>query len=323
MTEYSIDNNQFQITNDYLTYGAYGLGVYYSQINTTTLFTIDEHGEYINVYDLTSIGTVIAGSASSVLRKIPKSVNYTSCLASSTTPSPRLYIVGGDRPTRLQIFDIEFDEWNQGDKMDYQRWNHGCIVVNDTLWAMGYVAEIETIDITDVYNAQWSVHNDLSFDDNRTQFGLVAMSDIIYVVGGFIGDYDSGYSVNTVYIIDTVSSSITTDVLPFGEGVFGLSMIVVDGTVYGFGGLNDTVFWLTYNELNDTTSTSTTTTITTNENDKDLASTTMDVVVTEQVTESSISGTSEIAENAENGNNESNNKSDDSKSMYISGLESV
>ena len=228
------------------------MGIYYSQINATTLFTIGPSGEYIHMYDLSSL--VIMS-----ITKIRRTVNWTACLASSETPSPRLYITGGDSfvdyndswsiftTTDLpendtnhvfQILDLDNQSWTLGDDINFARRAHGCITMNDTLWIMGYVAEIETVNITDVYNTEWAVHSELRLENNLITFGLVAVDHYILIIGGLVihGDYMQ-YSSNIVYIIDTVSDSLTTELLPnFEVGIAGLSAVVVDNIVYGFGG---------------------------------------------------------------------------------------
>ena len=240
--------------------------IFYTQLNSTTMFTITEAAEYIHVYNL---------DPESLSFDTVESTNHmifgdSPCLASYETPSPRLYLTGGytnisdyyEIYDLFWIFDLEEYSWKRGRDMNYARYSHWCVVAHNTLWVMGTVSEIETVDIntTDIYNAQWSVHSNLSITDNLTAFGVVSTHGIsqsdcdwgyegtlcndrsIYIVGGWIGDYDSGHSADTVYIIDTEWGNMTYDELPFG--ISALSMVRIGGTIYGFGGWNATSSWL-------------------------------------------------------------------------------
>ena len=264
-TKYSINLHEFQHGEDYLNqtfniYGELGTGIFYAQINATTLFTIDgTMGAQIHVYDLSSMSSA---SGFRELTDIPQPVNHTACLASSDSPIPQLYITGGtwtvdstmpNKPLDVfQIFTLDNNSWSTGRNMHFARHSHGCIVMNDTLWVMGYIAAIETIDTTDLYHANWSVNDDLRID-NRTEFGMVAVDDLIYIVGGQFPCY---CTTNMVYIIDTISNNITTSFLPSDQGIAGLSMVAVDGTIYGFGGYYIAEYargitneWMLYGEL--------------------------------------------------------------------------
>lgn len=152
---YDIDENEFidsgpnatADTSSWTNVTEYGTGVYYSQLNDK-LYTIEKTGYYIHVYDLGS------SSVRVLTEQIPNYVNHSACMASASTPSPRLYVTGGESyrdeyMKNLQIFDVDTAEWTAGPDMNYTRGWHGCIVVNDWLWVMGHWAQIEAIDIVD------------------------------------------------------------------------------------------------------------------------------------------------------------------------------
>ena len=107
--------------------GEAGGGIFYSQINETTLFTISQKGDHIHVYNLETV------SFDNLDTDIPVNVGHGACLASSTWGGPRLYIAGGyvgneklggrigDGVNRdsnpidnLQILDLETMEWVNG-----------------------------------------------------------------------------------------------------------------------------------------------------------------------------------------------------------------
>ena len=235
--------------------------VFYTQLSTT-LFTIPQNDNYIHVYDLNPATL----SFRTLEQSLPITVGDAACLASSNTPSPRLYLTGGytnysgyyEIYPFFWIFDLENYAWTRGNDMNYARYSHGCVVVDDTLWTMGTVSEIETINVTDIYNAEWSVHNNLSIAANLSAFGVVSTNDIsllrcgwyginncnnhsIFIIGGWIGDRHSGQNSDVVYIIDTEWGNMTYDTLPFG--VSAISTILFDGSIYVFGGWNATDNW--------------------------------------------------------------------------------
>merc|ERR1719233_1037095 len=124
---------------------------------------------------------------------IPGTVYNTACLASSTTPSPRLYVTGGGviwetpRDT-VYILNVADEEWlDEGPSMQNARRGHGCIVVEDTLYVVGGgVAAVEALNIN--MNSGWGQWEDvvsLPADiADIAEFGqLVAFDAVIYIIG--------------------------------------------------------------------------------------------------------------------------------------------
>ena len=66
--------------------GEFGYSKYFTQINGTTMYTINGNTGSINVYNLKSSPFYELDTT------IPIDVYYYGCIASSDTPSPRLYI---------------------------------------------------------------------------------------------------------------------------------------------------------------------------------------------------------------------------------------
>lgn len=259
LTKYRIDRNEFSYNDEkYLSeklhneYGEYGC-VFYSQINSTTLFTIRQSGDYIHVYDLR---TVDSGTGFTVISEsIPITVGDAACLASHELPIPRLYVIGGDPDkdyknpmANFQILDLYEYFWSSGTDMNFARYSHGCIVVNNTLWVMGTVQQIETIDINNVHDANWSVHNDLMIEEDLIDFGVVAVDHLIYIVGGWIGDYGSGESSRVIHVIDTISGCMNNETLSIPMS--GLTMVTADGNIYGFGGYSGSGAWKLEDAIN-------------------------------------------------------------------------
>ena len=170
---------------------------------------------------------------------IPITVHWSACLASSNTPSPWLYVTGGtdnnsESMYNLQMFDWSSNSWSHGPSMKYSREEHGCVVVNDWLWVMGggYDGEIEAINTTNINDSDWSLMTSFPPRDNSIfylqNFGVVAVDNLIYVIGG------CWCSEDTMYIIDT--NHYTVQNISMGFSVNAMPAVVVDNIIYGFGG---------------------------------------------------------------------------------------
>ena len=167
---------------------------------------------------------------------IPKIVRTSACLASSNLSNPTLYVTGGkdldyDEMRNLQIW--EANEWRDGPNMNYSRMGHGCIVVNEWLWVMGgyqyeyYRREMEAIDTSDIDSSSWELKGVLSSNKGINDFGIVAVDNLIYVIGGYNAE-------NLMHIIDTPNGDVTT--ISMGFHVDARPVVAVDGIMYGFGG---------------------------------------------------------------------------------------
>lgn len=101
LVEYHIDNDNF---NDYGRYylkdvmnnshGENEFGGYYTQLNCTMMYTLTSWwangGNHIGAYNLEEL------SYQQQQPTIPNGKRHFACLASSETPSPRLYVTGGE-----------------------------------------------------------------------------------------------------------------------------------------------------------------------------------------------------------------------------------
>lgn len=161
------------------------------------------------------------------------------CLSSSSTPSPRLYITGGAGSlNEFQIIDlVDLELMTSHDSLPTLtngRSNHGCIVASSSLWAIGgqFVDSVEAINITDITTESWRVIGNLSCE--LRQFGVTAIDDLIFIVGGYCSDTSSLSDV--VYTINTVNHfiSIYGETLP--NATEGMPVLVISNTIYGFGG---------------------------------------------------------------------------------------
>lgn len=244
---------KYEISNDdFVDYGEYylldtlnstfehGFGTYFTQISTT-LYTInckDYINQSINVYDLQSL------SYQPLNTTIPVAVSSSGCISSSESPSPKLFLTGGGSigssapPLKnLQILSLIDLQWETSPpSMLKGRWGHGCIMVNDRLWAIGGYNEdsVEAIKIADIAKESWGAIGKLSC--LLWNMGVTAVNEIIFVVGGYRTDTDR-FS-DTVYTIDTNTNliGVSADSLPLA--VSGMSVVTIDRTIYGFGGLD-------------------------------------------------------------------------------------
>ena len=238
--EYVIVSNEFvDYGEDYISSalgngdGENGWGIYFTQINDTTLYTINRNGDSINVYDLQSLSFYDLGTT------IPVDVSFYGCIASAEIPTPRLYITGGKEWFRelddLQILGLDNLEWLASPpSMTTARAGHGCIVVNDILWAIGGedLDSVEIISITEITTKSWQIIDSVPCQLGR--FGLTLVDEMIFIVGGYCWDTET-YS-DSVYTINTREMMISaySESLPFA--VNGMPVVMVDYTIYGFGG---------------------------------------------------------------------------------------
>ena len=245
--EYDIRNDTFiDYGADFLnttlnnTAGEEGTGVYYTQINHTTLYTISRYGEHINVYDLQSL------SYGQLATSIPINVDYAACIASSELPIPRLYITGGgdvhsEMLDDLQILNLDDLQWLTSlPSMTTPRWQHACIVRNDKLWAFGGAIKttgytVEVINTTNIEAETWEVIGSFGSCDSIGKVAVSAVQDLIYIVGGVTWCGWLFSLTDSVYVIDTVTNSISlhADNLTFVE--WSLAAVEVDYTIYVFG----------------------------------------------------------------------------------------
>lgn len=206
--------------------GESGWGVYYTQYDDSTLYITGRYSQNINVYHLKTL------SYHQLNTTIPIDVNERGCMASSDSPQSRLYIAGGYNALyTFQVLNLADLSWmSSPPNMEYPRQYHGCVVVNNRLWAIGGSATdtVEAINIT-VLDA-WQYID--SLQHNLYSFGLTEVSGLIYIVGG----YGNGGPVDIVHVIDTATDSvyIHSESLHFGRYYF--PTVAVGGVIYGFGG---------------------------------------------------------------------------------------
>lgn len=237
LIEYDIQNDVFiDFGINYLdatlgnTEGEFGFGSYFTQINDTTLYTINPDGDSINVYHMDSLSYKQLGTT------IPIETRDEGSISSSETPTPRLYITGGyynGGLDDLQILSLWDLNWLSSlPSMTVERRQHGSIWLNNTLYAIGglHVNSVQWIN-TKLLDS-WSDPTAITLTCDLGNFGITAVDKVIYIIGGWC--YDLGNASNTVQTIDTLTGAISTEILP--SAVTYISAVTVGNTIYGFGG---------------------------------------------------------------------------------------
>ena len=234
--------------------GESGIGGYYTQMGNKlyTIGLISNTVDHIHSYRLDNLYDGNGDMYGEEGPEIPIEAGYTACLASSNLPTPRLYITGGNiggwPQYTVQVLSLDTSEWLSGvPSMLYSRMYHASIAVNDTLYAMGRVTAIEAINIINIQSESWSTIGYLPSPPVRYMGQVVAVEEVIYVLGGH---HDGVTAVDTVYAIDIVSGDVTLHSnLPNAAHL--MANVVVERTIYAFGGSNSGYLdsWTTYNLL--------------------------------------------------------------------------
>eukprot|EP01083_Nonionella_stella_P115219 341365_1 len=188
------------------------------------------------------------------------------CLASSPL---FLYITGGDPDgiDAVQVLSLTTHLWISNPlppNMQQRRQHHSCIVHNDYLWAFGgqwtpiknqndELASNERIRTTgDITQNTWNYIN--PFSKAIEHHRAVAYQDTIYVIGG--NDADSNEN-DFVHLVDANTGEVTVSPDRM-QSVSQLGApIIVDSTLYVFGGFDVDLTQWQYYQLDTTTQTPT------------------------------------------------------------------
>ena len=261
MVKYDIVNDEFDdLGDDYLSStlgnsdGELSLSLYYTQINQTTIFTLNTDGDSINVYDLESLSyQKLDTTIPNDIKMYSSSSNsrVSACIASAEKPSSRLYIMGGgygdtgsNYRDYLQIFDLDNGLWiSNAPSMTTSRSIPGCIVTTDILWVISgcYTDSVESINVididVDITTAKW--YEVGSLDSVIASAAVTAVDELIFVIGGDTSCGDTSSRSNAVYTIDTVTNAVSTYTDSLPSAMIGIGVLQIDHTIYGFGGYDE------------------------------------------------------------------------------------
>ena len=151
----------------------------------------------------------------------------------------------------LQILNLSDGTWNiTGPKMQEPRGMFSCIVSsNNALYAAGGVGfdfdqedpewldTIEFISTTEIYTQSWEYVQG-TFNLGFSQTRMIAHGNYVYIFGGY-QDLTGDKASHLVYTINTVTNRLTVGLAPMAnalEGKYNVAPIIVDGTIYVFGG---------------------------------------------------------------------------------------
>jgi hypothetical protein len=116
----------------------------------------------------------------------------------------RFICLSGEFNKKVEIYDLQKNEWNDLPEMLIERANFGCVIIRDKIFCVfgynqptkKYLNSIEFYDLNnlnDVNNSQWEIFNYQINDENISLYikGLLCINynnDKIILVGGFNGE---------------------------------------------------------------------------------------------------------------------------------------
>eukprot|EP01083_Nonionella_stella_P176167 615715_1 len=185
---------------------------------------------------------------------IPVRTREPGCLASTIDDNHNSYLfaVGGKNASYkalylTQIYNISSNSWLENvPSMQTNRASFSCIVQNNKLFSIGgwtstapyYLDSIEVLDVstTNLYNnfmIKWQYIDSLNAPREHTN--AVGYMDKVLVIGGGPSGNGGGSS-DAIHVINTVSDTVTYYDESLVTGVYDSAPVVVDGTLFAFGG---------------------------------------------------------------------------------------
>eukprot|EP01084_Bolivina_argentea_P314575 544876_1 len=238
---YDIAFNNFSITtlDGIIETLDYSSAQYYTSINNIIYIA---QQEYLSIYNMeTNIFTQqwISYPAYFFSYSVP-------CLA---VTSNYLFLIGGYR-NRIYLDEVKSINlatkiWNSNlPLLNTGRAYHGCIVSESSnkMYVMGgddgsnMLSSIERIYISNIEDNSWNIIGDLTWAARGQR--AVEYQQIIFIIGGdtYSGTSRTHYYLDLVSIIDTSNDEISTLSDNLVYGTYCTSAIVVDHTIYAFGG---------------------------------------------------------------------------------------
>eukprot|EP01083_Nonionella_stella_P147753 466677_1 len=156
-----------------------------------------------------------------------------------TSSNEYLYLTGGYDGTFLnkyKVLQINTKQWISNTKEMLQpRGRHTCIIVNNYLYVIGGQSASNLDSIELVYSADsFASMNWSSFPASLAVAACfvrsISYENVIYVFGGSISDGTE--SLNMIQIIDTVTSSVSTELMPYTFN--SMAIIYFEQNVYIF-----------------------------------------------------------------------------------------
>ncbi len=247
LTEYNITNNSFSSKGNIIpsnSFGAFGTSQYWTQIDNILYILTGWYNQdtYLERFDL------ISKNYTSRWMTVPIYRESRSCLAST---NDHLFIIGGldyvggiPGLKTMDILDLRNNSWSIGPEMNEGRRAFACIVspINNKLYAIGghtvhestafYLSTVEYISTTNIHQNSWQ------YTINNMSLGLWLLRSVIYgtkiyTIGGNDGNDNAQ---NVVHIIDTNTDIISISPNSLAFGIYSTTPIIIDNTIYSFGG---------------------------------------------------------------------------------------
>ena len=258
LIEYNINDNDFTDLTA-LSDDVYGQGKYWSQ-SLDILYILNPNDASIMIYDLS---TKTMDPSPNSIGNLPQDDSLSGCIAS--TPETLYVIAGCCTSSILYIFSFDDPGWITGPTLDTPRREPSCILSSDIqdsnqrLYVIGGwyndgdTVHVDSVEVISTFrtifdNKQWSKLS-TTLSEGLSSTGVVLFNDIIYVIGGIAVGTGSGGISDKMHLIDINTNVVSLSSSRLAVGVWGAGVILVDNTIYAFGGSDAngrTATWQTY-----------------------------------------------------------------------------
>eukprot|EP01083_Nonionella_stella_P290033 986872_1 len=264
--EYNLVNSSIMDHGaNYFSQSIFGIGQFYHQQHNY-LYMIDPFSQTLCMLDLSATTKELQSNWNSVT--IPHNVNAYGCLVGN---DEYLFIVGGDSTVGygdyvdyLQILQLSPLQWlSNTPSLNSGRRSAACIIHESSgfLYAIGgfggpgLIKEIEKVNIANILSNSWQITSELIYSADGAR-AILYDSDYILVFGGWRA-FSPHVANEYIQIIDTKTDTVSLSSSTLNFPVSSTSVIIVENTIYKFGGSTDsntkTNQWETYHISTDST----------------------------------------------------------------------
>eukprot|EP01083_Nonionella_stella_P143157 444253_1 len=258
--EYNIVNsNIIDYGTNYLSGDIRGYGQLCCQQHNY-LYMITANGDALCMLDLSTTTKELQCNWNSLT--IPYDGSYYGCLAAN---DEYLFIIGGDdskgRLKYLQILQLSLLEWlSNPPSLNTARRSAACIIheTSGFLYTAGgypFNSGIEKIGIANILSNTWQITSELVYNADGAR-AILYESDYILIIGGWRA-FNPHTPNEYIQIIDTKTDTVSLSSSTLNFPVSSTSVIIVENTIYKFGGSTDsntkTNQWETYHISTDST----------------------------------------------------------------------
>eukprot|EP01084_Bolivina_argentea_P226206 382118_1 len=236
--KYNIALDNFWYDENSLNRKTYGNGQFYAHSNSK-IFMIDYYGSYLNMFSMKT------ETFNENLYTIPKRVNSFGCLAASD--SNYIFVIGGVDNSyaplnHAQILDLNNNEWLDVSYMLEVRRSLSCVYDNNSkkVFAISGIGNGISTTVEYLYTNGME-HNSWQMIIEQLPEGVfnsqaVVVHGWIWLIGG-TGSISG--KLDTIYVIDPLTETISTFPQKLLYGVSSTSSIVFSSHIMVFGGIID------------------------------------------------------------------------------------